>query len=351
MRLAAAAATLLVAVAVLLVSPVRTAGGGAHPSDRHPPPLRSSDMLRAAGGSLWWADGCHLMRLRMRDLRRTTVPGLHCRAWPSPDGATVLATADGPSPSFGPPPRLAVLHGPTLARTQLTALRADELLAPATWSPDGQVVAFCYAGRSGVEVVALVAPWRSPAVTPGRCHPSYTVASTQLTTDGTAIYENGGRLPLESVLSQAAGNPVDGYEVTALSATRDGLVAAVQGRLEHGVGGLAAVVSIDRRSGGSSTVASGSGATELGVAPDGRSFWYRERRDRLVQLVVPDQNSNPADPAVAAGVPALARAFAWSPDGRYLAVARADEIRVYDRRTGTTGSITGVDADQLSWTR
>jgi hypothetical protein len=87
------------------------------------------------------------------------------------------------------------------------------------------------------------------------------------------------------------------------------------------------------------------------VAPDGRSFWYRRGRNRAVQLVVLAQGPDAGVPPVAAGVPALAPAFAWSPDGRYLAVARTREITVYDRVSGNTGVVSGVSADSLAWTR
>lgn len=351
MRAAAAAATLLVALAVLVAAAVAGGGRAAQTSGGRPPQIQSSELLQRAGGTLWWVDrGCHLQRLRTRDLLARRAPGVHCRAWPSPDGATVLASDDDPSPGFGPAPHLAVLNGRSLRRVTLTRLRADAVVAPVTWSPDGVFAAFCYPGSHGAEVLLLVSPWRSPTVAHGRCHPSYTVASTALTTDGRHIYEGGSPLQLDSALAQAVGNPVNGVQVTALAATRDGLLAAVQGRLEHGSPGLAAVVDIDRRSGASTTVATGGDVTELGVAPDARAFWYRQRRDQLVQLVVPDSATSP-EPAVANGVPAVSRAFAWSPSGRYLAVARAHDIEVYDRQSGRSSVVANVTADSLSWTR
>jgi len=348
-RVAVAAATVLAALAVLLGS-----GTGGHAPEPAAPvglPVAGNALLRQAGGTLWWVDGrCGLQRLQLSRFAFRRVPGTHCRAWPSPDGATVLASDDDPSPGFGPAPRLAVLNGRTLERIYLTRLRADAVLAPVTWSPDAVFAAFCYPGDRGQEVLLLAAPWRKATVQPGRCHPSYTATSTELTTDGRHIYEGGSRLQVDTLLEGAVGNPVNGVEVTALAATRDGMLAAVQGRLEHGAPGLAAVVAIDRRSGATSVVATGGDVTELGVAPDARSFWYRQRRDRLVQLVVPDGDRG-SEPAVAAGVPALARGFAWSQSGRYLAVARTHDVEVYDRVSGRRATVAGVDAEALSWTR
>src|SRR5262249_32595364 len=156
-------------------------------------------------------------------LNQRPAPGQHCRAWPSPDGAVVFASDDGPGRSFGPAPRLAVLNGFGLNRTQLTHVRADAVVGPGTWSPDAVFAAFCVHGR---QLMTMVSPWRSAAITHHRCHPSYTIASTQLSTDGSAIYEGGARLPLDRLLDLAVGGPINGHRVMALVATRPGLVAA-----------------------------------------------------------------------------------------------------------------------------
>ena len=67
-------------------------GAGATPADIHPPPLHSRDMMRRAGGVLWWiGSGCVLERVTMSTLVATDAEARECRAWPSPDGTVVLA--------------------------------------------------------------------------------------------------------------------------------------------------------------------------------------------------------------------------------------------------------------------
>ena len=42
--------------------------------------------------------------------------------------------------------------------------------------------------------------------------------------------------------------------------------------------------------------------------------------------------------------------YAWSPGGRYLAATLHDQVKVFDRRTGATGSIPAADPRSLTWT-
>ena len=93
-RWPAAVATVCGALAVLLASSSPPSAGTAV-VERHPPPVRSEDMLRRAGGVLWWVTGeCRLYRDVMAGQRVDRAPGRLCRAWPSPDGAGVLATPE-----------------------------------------------------------------------------------------------------------------------------------------------------------------------------------------------------------------------------------------------------------------
>jgi hypothetical protein len=196
-------------------------------------------------------------------------------------------------------------------------------------------------------VQLLAAPWQHATVESRRCRPVFTHTATRLTSDGRSIFEGGANLHLDAVLAAAVGPPSGSYHVTALAATPSGLIAAVRARGGGGgvEGSRAAMVVVDRRSGTTTAVTVPHGASELGVSPDGRAFWYRDAASGLVAL----------EPLVAGGEPvALPRravAYAWSPDGRYAAAAEAGTIRVVDSRTGATGVISAKQVTSLSWTR
>ena len=80
------------------------------------------------------------------------------------------------------------------------------------------------------------------------------------------------------------------------------------------------------------------------MAPDGSAFWYEQAPGHdVLQSLLPG--------GVPAGAPPIAASYAWSPDGRYLAVSLHDQVKVFDRRTGATGSIPAIDPRSLTWTR
>ena len=81
--------------------------------------------------------------------------------------------------------------------------------------------------RHGTRLELLSAPFRKSATVGYRCTTAFTPTGTTLTSDGHAVYENGGQLRLGKTLEIAAGRPRHGYAVTALTATSSGLAVAV----------------------------------------------------------------------------------------------------------------------------
>lgn len=345
-RWAAAAATLCAAVALLLaVSSSPTAGTAV--VERHPPPVRSADMLRRAGGVLWWVTGdCRLYRDAMTGQRVDRAPGRFCRAWPSPDGAVALA-APQEGRTMPPSGRVEAVDGRTLRTTAMTPVPADLVIGPVAWSPDSLVAAICL-GTTPADgrIRVMAAPWSHANRVPDRCSPSFTPSVTMLTTDGTRVYENGFDLHLTARLARAVGAGATGFRVTALTSLPYGLAVAVHaGR--SGVAsspGRSAIVVVDRRHRGIPQVVTPHGASELGAAPDGSAIWYRDAVRRRCVFV-------PLLRLPRGGLPRVATAFAFSPDGRYAAAAQADGVVVVDTRTGARGVVAAQQAVSLAWTR
>jgi hypothetical protein len=220
------------------------------------------------------------------------------------------------------------------------------LVGPVAWSPDSLLASVCVsAGPEGVAVELLSAPWQRTTTVSRRCRPVFTHTATRLTSDGRSIFQGTSDLHLEAVLAGAVGFPAGGYQVSALAATPSGLIAAVRARDGGKAGGPAAIVVVDRSTGTRTVRATPHGASELGVSPDGRAFWYRDASSGLAVL------ESLVAGGVPVGLPDRARAYAWSPDGRYVAAADAGHILVVDSRSGATGIIGAKQVTSLSWTR
>ena len=342
----AAAATLCGALAVLLAVSSSPPGGPAV-AELHPPPVRSADMLRRAGGVLWWVTGgCRLYRNGMAQQAVDRAPGRFCRAWPSPDGSVVLA-APGEGPTMPPPGRLEALDGRSLQTTAVTGLPADLVVGPVAWSPDSLLASVCLVTTPATPHIAVMtAPWRRANPVSDRCSPSFTRTATLLTTDGTRVFENGFDLHLTKRLARAVGTPPGGFRVTALTALPYGLAVAVHaGKTAVAAGaGRSAVLVVDRRRGTVQVFGTPRGASELGAAPGGTAFWYRDAV-RGESLLLPLLSPPPP------GLPRVGAAFAFSPDGRYAAAALARRVVVVDTRTGARGIIPADGVRSLAWTR
>jgi hypothetical protein len=343
-RIAVPLITVLGALVVLVAAPSRStvagpaAAPGPHPADIHPPPLHSRDMMRRAGGVLWWiGTGCRLERMTMSTLVATGAESRECRAWPSPDGKVVLAQgrAAGRAP-------VVALSGSSMQRLQSTTVHGR--VGVVTWSADSAFAAVCTSDRRhGTRLELLSAPFRKGETVGYRCTTAFTPTGTTLTSDGHAIYENGGKLRLGKTLDIAAGRPRHGYAVTALTAVSSGLAVAVAPVEPADPNAQFAVVVLNRETGSSTIFRTNLASSDLAVAPDGSAFWYEQGRGREVL-----QSLQPG--GVPAGAPPIARSYAWSPDGRYLAVSLHDQVKVFDRRSGATGSVAAADPQSLTWT-
>ena len=158
------------------------------------------------------------------------------------------------------------------------------------------------------------APFRRSATVGYRCTSAFTPAGATLTSDGHAVYENGGSLRLGTALEIAAGRPRHGYVVTALTATSSGLAVAVAPVDPNDPNAQFAILVLDRETGSSSTFRTNLRTSHLAVAPDGSAFWYEQAPGHdVLQSLLPG--------GVPAGAPPIAASYAWSPDGRYLAVS------------------------------
>lgn len=344
-RWPAAAATVCVALAVLLASSSQPSVG-TPVVERHPPPIRSESMLRRAGGVLWWATGdCRLYRDAMGRQRIDRAPGKWCRAWPSPDGSAVLAApADGPT--MPPPGALELLDGRSLAKVRVTKIPADLVVGPVVWSPDLPLAAACVANSPSRRQIDLIAsPWRKARSVRGRCSPAFNGAGTMLTTDGSHVFENGFDLHLDARLAAAVRSTPGGYRVTALTALPFGIAVAVHSGSADVPAATArsAIVVVDQEHRKVSSLPTPDGASQLGAAPDGSELWYRDAvhgRCLLLPLL------RPPPP----GLPRVAAAFAFSPDGRYAAAAAARRIVVVDTRTGARGLVPALNTVSMAWT-
>jgi len=334
--------TVLGALVVLVAAPSRSivagpaAAPGPHPADIHPPPLQSRDMMRRAGGVLWWVGrGCVLERVALSTLAAKDAGARACRAWPSPDGGVVLAQGRPRAP-------IVVLNGSSMGELQPTEVRGR--VGGVSWSADSGYAAVCTSDRRhGTRVQLLAAPFRRSATVGYHCTMDFGPAGTTLTSDGHAVYENGGRLRLGTTLDTAAGGPRHGYAVTALTATSSLLAVAVAPVDPTDPNSLFAVVVLNRETDSSSIFRTTLPSYNLALAPDGSAFWYDQGQDRdVLQSLLPG--------GVPAGAPPIAHSYAWSPGGRYLAVSLHDQVKVFDRRTGATGSLPAFDPRSLTWT-
>jgi len=329
--------TLIAGLGVLVRAPAGGPGAGPDAAGVQRPAVSDAALLRAAGGHLWFVrGGCRASRFAMTTAELVSAPGRYCQIWPSPDGRTVLAP-DSTGPPPGPPGRLAVLSGATLRQRALTPLRGDQILPPVLWSPDGRLALACISERASRTTVELLErPWATVMALAQRCTPTFT-GEALLTSAGGAVYENGGRLHLDAALAHGLGGRATA--VTALASTANVLAAAVTAGA-----GRSALQVIDRASGGVRTIATPLPAAQVGISTDGAELWYRLPRAAASVLV----QLRP-EPRLSA-VPHVASAYAWSPGGRYLAVAAGRSIRVFDRRDGRVAAVASGPVDSLAWT-
>jgi hypothetical protein len=345
MRAVGATVVLALALAILTLAPGGASDkviGGVGP--QLPVAWQTSTLLRSAKGSLWWVDThCRIGRVLLAERRIVRGPGNHCGLYPSPDGRTVLATQTDPDPP-SPPGRVVVLDASLNVRAT-TPIRADAVYPPMTWSPGGAFATICTLGSHGRETVLVDEGGITRLSLGGVCRPAYLTTDALATTDGQNVFIGETTLQIQPELAASIHSPAGGYSVEALAGQRDTLLISVA-RLEGSlVGAPGAVLVFDRRSGATTPVAvrRGGYAKELGIAPDGGTFWYRGGGTDDATLV-----SNGG--VVPRSVPRVARSYSWSPDGKLLAAAVDTGIEIYDLSSGGHVTIGGLDASRLSWT-
>jgi hypothetical protein len=339
-RFAGAALVLASALAILILVPGGRAGNAAHPGAAR---WQDASFVRSAQGTLWLVDSrCRTGRVDFADRRLLSGPANYCDLWPAPDGQTVIASrADADPPS--PPARLVILDRSMRLRAA-TSYDVDQLRPPVAWSPGSSLAAVCSKGRSGPPRTVLVDTTGVARLRLGPvCHPAYLLTDTLVASDGWNVFIGQAATGIQGQLAAAIHSPLGGYVVEALAAGSASLAISVAHR--GGAPRTGAVVVFGRTGSGSRTVpvTRGGYASELGVAPNGLSFWYRG-------ATTGDETLVGNGLALPRSVPRVARSYAWSPDSRLLAVAQNGGIGIYDLSSGRHVTIGGVDPTAVSWT-
>jgi hypothetical protein len=350
-----AIATLTVALTVMVVA----SGWGAESHPQHavappPPPSQPAylrpDVLRAAGGRLWWSDqNCEAGEFSLdSSLRFAPVEGQHCRIWPTPSGDQALATS-------GPPSQLVATHyldvidGETARFVGRVHFPSGYLNSNVSWDPAGQRAAYCVRTAHGDRVAISHAGLREvdhPHL--AGCDPVWTSGGRLLVARGGRVWENGHPLPQP----HESGGPVrddDRFShITSMAAA--GRFLAL-GMSEAGALGQPippyVVAVLDRSTGDWMFVRPGDGGPfEVGLAPDGSGVWHFDALSHTVSL------TQIADgPALSHRIPPSGvRAYAWSPDGTAVAVALSGRIVVIPLDGSPTGIINNVNVHDLVWT-
>jgi hypothetical protein len=349
MRPAAAVVGLLCALAVLVWSP------GGQPAGRvsHDPRLATpaTDVLRQAGGTLWWVDrNCRVELLRLRAGARVGAGG-HCHVWPAPSGQLALASRDASQPS-SPPGNLQLL-AQGLHAVGVIGIRADAVQPGVAWASNGLLAAVCVrrGGQDAVVQMKFSAPTGTAAPDQhvgdplaGRCQPAFTPDGRFATSDGRHVFLDGRRLPLDEQLTRlAGGGPLD-VAVTALAASPAGLVLSLARRGAQR-DGQSLLVTVRRDNQVIRIVRPPRGLIDaIGSSSDGAWLWVEYAVSGDVRLI-PVYTDRPA------AFPAVTRGIAFSPDARFIAAALPGELRIVDLRTGRSTSLTDVDPVSVAWTR
>jgi hypothetical protein len=331
MRRALAVLTLAAGLAVLVHAPAGSRGAT--------PPhvaVQNAALLRAASGHLWWVGAsCRPTRFALAGGSLTISSRRYCLIWPSPDGTRTLAY--GTADAFpAPPGRMAVLSGARLGTVVLTPIREDSIQSPAVWSSDGKLALVCVAGTfTPMAIDLLEQPWRKALTVSHHCTPALAGNSVLSSGPEGTVYENRGRLHVSGALRAGMGRHIG---VTAMAFSQGHLAVAVASPSRW------RIVVIDTTTGEVQRFRTVGPVSEIGVSPDGSQLWYQLPTSGKRALLALD------DRVQLGGVPAVADAYAWSPDGRFIAAAQNGAVQVFDRTTGRVATIDTGPVTTLAWT-
>ena len=272
------------------------------------------------------ADGCRLRVVDLASIELGTLgPTTTCAIWASPAGgrAAVVAAHSLADPDAG---RFALVR---LDDPPKVERRLGEIDGEPSWSPDGARLAWCTPeGETVVLDIADGGQERSAG-----CRPRFTPGGSVLTTSADRLNESllrDGAVeldPLDLLRGFDASSSGD-LDLLGYDEASDGLLAVSVLRLEPQgsravlelwqEGELVAGVDLPRNGSGPHHFGeylqfSPNGTVlAIGAAPRGSGMTFVDLRLRRPSLDVDHQ-----------------RAFAWSPDSAWLAVAGQDEIAVY----------------------
>ena len=294
-------------------------------------------------------DGC---RLRVIDFAGPTLgaegPRTDCGLWLSPDGALAAVSKPWVSGTPGPYSRIALarLADPPEHVRDL-GLAAGEV----AWSPDATQVALC-GTRSRTMVYEAAGGAENEVV---GCGPRFVPDGSLLTSPATAFGDQlfrDGEVELDA-LDLLRGFDASGtgdLDVLAYDETEDGLLAVSVLRLEPlgsravlelwQEGTMVAGVELPRRFG----VGSRRFGEYLRFSPTGTSLAVGPSAARDSMTFVDMRLRRPSLEL------SYQRAFAWSPDGQWLAVAIDDEIVIYSTNSSEAVYRLPLAVAALGWT-